>query len=158
MTINKKFVIGAAALTITAAAGTATALAATPAASNSSTYPPIVQKLADTFHLNPADVNKVFQDQKQMNQQQRQQKLNDYLETQVKAGKITEDQKNKMITKLEDLHSQLKNDTKGQRHQDMQNLRSQLEQWAKDNGINNIEDLLPPHAHRGDMHPAMEQG
>ncbi len=147
MNISKKLAISAAALTITGAAATATAVAATSPSTNNSSYPPIVQKIADTFHLNPSDVNNVFQQQKQMNQDQRKQKLNDYLEQKVKDGTITEDQKNKIETKLDELHQQLKSENKDQRHQDRQDLRSQLEQWAKNNGINNIDQLLPTHNH-----------
>lgn len=151
MSINKRIAIGAAALAITGAAATATALAATSTSTNS-TYPPIVQKIADKFHLSPADVNDVFQQQKQMNKEEKKQRLNDYLEQKVKDGTITEDQKNKVVAKLDELHQQLKNEDKDQRHQDLQTLKTQFEQWAKDNGINNIDQLLPRHDHVGGMH------
>ncbi len=111
----------------------ATTLAAT--SSGSSSYPPIVQKLASTFGLDPSKVNDVFKQQRQDNQTDRQARLKTVLDQAVKDGKLTSDQETKLIDELRSLHDQAKTD-----HQD---IKSRLDQWAKDNGITNLSDILP---------------
>lgn len=135
---NKKLIIAAVAAGVVGAAGIgATALAAS--SDNSPGYPPIVQKIASTFGLDPAKVDSVFKQQHQENVQNRQAKLKDILDQAVKDGKLTQDQENKLITELKSLHDQNKSD----RRQDRQNLKSQLDQWAKENGVTNLDQILP---------------
>jgi hypothetical protein len=83
----------------------------------------------------------------------RQQKLHDYLDQKVKDGTITQDQENKLLAKLDQLHLQLKNDNQQDRRGDHRQLFEQLQQWAKDNGIN-LDQVLPhPMGHPGFHHP-----
>jgi hypothetical protein len=111
----------------------ATALAATN--SGTTSYPPIVQKLASTFGLDPAKVNDVFKQQKQDNMANRQAKLKSTLDQAVKDGKLTQDQEDKLIAELQSLRSQAKDNR--------QDIRTQLQQWAKDNGVTNLDQILP---------------
>jgi polyhydroxyalkanoate synthesis regulator phasin len=111
----------------------ATALAAT--SSGTTSYPPIVQKLASTFGLDPAKVNDVFKQQKQDNMANRQAKLKSTLDQAVKDGKLTQDQEDKLIAELQSLRSQAKDNR--------QDIRTQLQQWAKDNGVTNLDQILP---------------
>lgn len=148
MSINKKTLAAAiAAGTIGTAGITASVMAATDGNTGSS-YPPIVQKIADRFHLNPADVNGVFKEQHQENMDKRQAKLKSYLDQKVKDGKITQDQENKILDKLKSLHDEFKTDSKQDRRQNHRQMFSELQQWAKDNGIN-LDDILP---HPAGMH------
>jgi hypothetical protein len=139
MKYSKKLIVTAATLGTVGAAGIgATAIAVT--SSSSSNYPPIVQKVASTFGLDPAKVNDVFKQQRQENMQSRQAKLKSTLDQAVKDGKLTQDQEDKLIAELKTLHDQNKTD----KRQDRLNMHSRLEQWAKDNGINNLDQILPP--------------
>jgi hypothetical protein len=151
MKYSKKLIITAATLGTIGAAGIgATAIAAT--SGNSSDYPPIVQKIASTFGIDPAKVNDVFKQQRQDNMQSREAKLKSTLDQAVKDGKLTQDQEDKLIARLKTLHDKNKTD----KHQDRRNMHSQLEQWAKDNGINNLDQILPqPPA---GMHHEMKPG
>jgi hypothetical protein len=119
----------------------ATAMAAT---SSSSTYPDIVQKIADRFHLNPSDVNSVFQQERTDRQANRHQKLVLMLDQAVSSGKITKDQETKILAELDNLQQQFKNESKQDRRSNHQTMQTQLQQWLKDNNINvNLDNLLP---------------
>jgi hypothetical protein len=142
MNYSKKLIIAAASVGVIGAAGIgATAIAATDGGSGN--YPPIVQKLASTFGLDPAKVNDVFQQQQQADRQNHQAKLKSTLDQAVKDGKLTNDQENKLIAELNSLHDQLESSNPTNRLQNRQNFKTQLEQWAKDNGINNLDQILP---------------
>ncbi len=134
--------IAAGVIGITGATGIALAATST----SSSTYPSIVQKIADKFHLNPSDVQQVFKDDRAAHEKDMQTKLNDKLEQAVKDGKLTEDQKTKLVAELQKLHDARKDDRvadRTERRQDRQNMHDELSQWAKDNGISNLSDILP---------------
>lgn len=135
MKYPKKLIIAASAVGAIGAAGIgATAMAAT--SSGTTSYPSIVQKIASTFGLDPAKVNDVFKQQQQTNQQDRQAKLKSTLDQAVKDGKLTSDQETKLIAELQTLHSQNKSNR-------TQSFKTQLEQWATDNGITNLDQILP---------------
>jgi hypothetical protein len=141
MVITKKLIIAAASAGAIGAAGIgASAFAAT---SGSTSYPPIVQKIAGTFGLDPAKVNNVFKQQRQDSRQDRQGKLKNTLDQAVKDGKLTASQETALLHELDTLKSQLKSESQNDRRQNRQALKSQLEQWAKDNGISNLDEILP---------------
>jgi polyhydroxyalkanoate synthesis regulator phasin len=145
MISNKKLLITSA---ITGLAGVGIITSSVIAATGTSTpsYPPLVQKIADTFHLNPSDVQKVFDQNKQDRQAQHEQKLKDHLDQLVKNGTITQDQEDKIIAKLKDLKQNLKSENRQNRTQNRDDFRAQIQQWLTDNGINvNLDQLLPPH-------------
>lgn len=141
MKISNKALVAAAASVAATGLITATAMAATSASSD--TYPPIVQKLADKFNLNPADVKSVFDQNRQDNKADRQQKLKATLDQAVKDGKLTQDQADKLLAKLKSLRDEFKSQNHQDRRQNHQQLHDVLEQWAKDNGISNLDEILP---------------
>jgi hypothetical protein len=148
---NKRLFITTGIVTLASAVGVgATALADSSTASNASGEPSgLVQKISDTFHLNKSDVQKVFDDWRTQHQQERRQQLAARLDQAVKDGKITEDQKNKILAKLDELHNQLKDNTSSDRRLNHHQLFEELQQWAKDNGIN-LGQLLPQSTRSGD--------
>ena len=138
MKYSKRLIVTAGVAGAIGAAGIGTtAIAAT--SSGSTNYPPIVQKIASTFGLDPAKVDNVFKQQRQDNQQNRQAKLKSTLDQAVKDGKITQSQEDSLIAELKTLHAQFKAD----KTQDRQNLKTQLQQWAQANGITNLDQILP---------------
>jgi 4-alpha-glucanotransferase len=155
MTTNKKLLIISAVTGVAGAGIIASSVMAATSPNNTSSYPPIVQKIADTFHLNAADVQKVFDQEKQDRQANHQQKFKDHLDALVKNGTITQDQADKIIAKLQDLKQNLKTENRQKRIQNRQNFKTQMEQWLKDNGINvSLDQLLPAHPDGNHMQPS----
>lgn len=139
---NKKVLSVLTAAGLIGVAASSAAVLAVNTGADDSTYPPIVQKLAEKFKLNPDEVNKVFEDEKQARQEKHKQKLNERLDKAVADGVITEDQKNIILAKIEELRTKYQDQTPKQRGQDTSNMHQEISQWAKDNGID-ISKLLP---------------
>lgn len=105
----------------------------------------LVDKIAEKFNLNKADVQKVFDDNKAENQAERQQKLEQRLDKAVSDGKITSSQKEEILAKLKDFQSfidSLKGKTPAERRVAIKAKKKELRQWAKDNKI--PEGILMP--------------
>lgn len=101
-------------------------------------YPPIVQKLAERFNLNPDEVNKVFAKQHQEMHQQHRAHLEERLTTAVEEGKITEEQKQAILKKMDEIKGKmekLRDLPAAERREALRNLRQELKDWAKDNNI-----------------------
>lgn len=102
----------------------------------------IVQKLADTFHLDKSKVQAVFDEQHKQGEANREKAYEDRLAKAVTDGKLTADQKTKILDEHNKLKSELdaamKTDTaadKTARKTAMNKIRAEAEQWAKDNNI-----------------------
>lgn len=102
------------------------------------TYPPIVQKLAERFGLDEGDVQDVFDevhDERYTDMMAKwEERLNDF----VTEGKITDQQKQALIDKQQELESmmlELRDKTPEERRTQMQALHDEFTQWLKDNGI-----------------------
>lgn len=100
---------------------------------NLDSYPTIIQNLAEKFGLNPSDVEQVFEDT-------RIEQRNAHLDQLVEDGKITEDQKNLIIEKMDEMHEKMEeirnaSMTSQERREAIKELRDEMEQWADDNGI-----------------------
>lgn len=98
----------------------------------------LADKIAQKFNLNKDDVQKVFDENRAQHEQERQQKIKDHLDQAVKDGKLTQDQENKIIAKLQELKTyfdSLKDKTPEERHEAMKAKHDELLQWAKDNKI-----------------------
>lgn len=102
----------------------------------------IVQKVAERFNLSQEDVQEVFDEHKTQLKEDMETKVDDRLSQAVTDGKITEEQKAKILEKQQELHSkmeanrdQLKDLTPEERRAQMDEQRKELEQWAEENGI-----------------------
>ena len=101
-------------------------------------YPPIVQKLAEKFNLNPNEVNKVFQEQRTEMHQRHRAHLEERLTTAVEEGKITEEQKQAILKKMDEIKGKmekLRDLPAAERREALRSLRQELKDWAKDNNI-----------------------
>ena len=110
------------------------------AATDPSTNPAsgLVQKIADKFNLNQADVQSVFDAQRTEMEAARQQEMKDELAAAVSAGKLTQDQADKVTAKLAELKANrdsLKDKTPQERRDAIKAARDALQQWATDNNI-----------------------
>lgn len=105
-------------------------------------YPSIVQKLVEKFGLKESDVQSVFDEAQQERQSQMQAKFEESLSQAVKDRKITEAQKQLILTKRQELKANsqanftnMQNMTPDQRKGDMQAQNQALTDWAKQNSI-----------------------
>ena len=139
MRIKKSLLVAGAVATI--------GLAGTGAVAHAATKPDpgkdgLVDKIAQKFSLNRDDVQKVFDEERQSHEAEHQAKVEERLTKAVTDGKITEEQKSKILAKLTELKSQmqtnheaLKDKTKEERKALMDQKQAELKQWAQDNNI-----------------------
>ena len=134
ITPSKKLILPVAAAAIIGAG--ALTVATTSAASSPSSN--LVQKIADTFHLDPAKVQAVFGQNRADRQAQAETNYEDRLSKAVTEGKLTAGQKSKVLAE----HIQLKAELEGatqktgtDRRSALQQIRTEAEAWAKSNGI-----------------------
>jgi len=87
----------------------------------------MIEKLSSKFNLNKDEVKNTFEEMRTQRQQERQKEMQAQFETRlnqaVKDGKITEDQKAKIMAKHQELQKE-----RGSKHDEM-------EAWAEKNGI-----------------------
>lgn len=129
------------------------------AATTSNGQSNLVDKLASTFKLNKADVQKVFDEDRASHQAEREQAMKTKLDQAVKDGKITQDQEDKLIAKLKELQADrkefkdMKEETQAERDAHKAKMDA-FKQWLTDNKI--PEDLARPMGGHGHMGPGME--
>lgn len=138
--MNTKYIVPVLALAI-AGSGTAS-VARVSASTNTSTGTSLVQKIAQKFGLQESEVQAVFDQDRAEHHAKMQEAMVDRLSEAVTAGKLTEEQKQKILDKQKQLQStheanreKFQSMTHEERHAEMQKLRTNLEQWAKENGI-----------------------
>ena len=102
----------------------------------------LVQKIADKFGLNKDEVQAVFDENRQEHQARMQQRYEERLTQDVKDEKITEEQKQLILQKHKELSEnrqskmeEMKNMSVEERKTEMERERQELENWAKENGI-----------------------
>lgn len=101
----------------------------------------IVQKIANRFGLKQEEVQSVFSEARLERQDQMQSRFEQRLAQDVEAGKITESQKQAIIDKHNELRERYvkpenwQNLSPESRQSLMHEKRTELENWAKDNGI-----------------------
>jgi hypothetical protein len=116
-------------------------------ASNGNTS--LVQKVAQRFGLNQADVQAVFDQDKQEHRAQMNAKYEQRLSQLVTDGKITEAQKQLILAKYKELEANkqsmmqnMKNLTPEQRKSVMDQQRQDIQSWAQQNNID-LKYLMP---------------
>lgn len=102
----------------------------------------IVQRIAKKFNLNESDVQAVFDAERDERMAEMNKKFEDRLSSLVSSGKLTEDQKQKVLAKKKELEASRKSDfenfknmTDEERKAEIDKRRTELESWAKENGI-----------------------
>ncbi len=140
MQIKKPLLVAGLVTTISAAglAGTQFAAAATSSDNGSS----LVDKIAQKFNLKTSDVQAVFDQNKSEHEAQHQADIKATLDQAVKDGKLTSEQETKILDKLKELkaqheadHQAMEDKTPEERKADMDAKKTEIEKWAKDNGI-----------------------
>jgi hypothetical protein len=117
--------------------------------SNKSGPDNLIQKIAQKFSLKEADVKAVFDEEKTARDAEHQKSFEEKLTQAVTDGKLTTEQKDKIIAKQKELQAKreanrdaMKDKTEDERHAAIDAERTELEQWAKDNNVP-IEYLRP---------------
>lgn len=102
----------------------------------------LIDKIATKFNLNKDEVKAVFEEERTAREAEMKAKMEERLSKAVTDGKITEEQKQKIITKLAELKSEreankdsMKDKTDEERKAAMEAKKSEIEKWASDNGI-----------------------
>lgn len=109
----------------------------------------LIQKISDTFHLNKADVQKVFDEHHAEHVAKREGKFEDRLSQAVKDGKLTEEQKTLILSKMKEFaNGSFKNMTPQERKAAMQKKHQEIEDFAKQNNIDS-KWLMPGVGMRG---------
>lgn len=136
-----KYAIGMTALALTLAGSSMLGLQVAEA-HDAGSFTSLKQKLVDRFHLNEGEVQAVFDEVRDQHQAERKVHLDERLTEAVTSGDLTEEQKQLILAKQEELQAQwesnraaLESMTKAERREAMKEHRDDLTQWAADNGI-----------------------
>jgi hypothetical protein len=114
------------------------------AASTGSGQDNLVDKIASTFHLSKADVQKVFDQNHQDKEAAHQQKFETKVKQAVKDGKITQDLADQLVAKQKELatyRDSLKDKKPSERMAAVKTKMDEFVKWAEANNIS--KDLLP---------------
>lgn len=161
MNTKQKIALGvvAGATVLAGAYGVTTAKAA-----DTTTLPPMVQGVAEKFGLNKDEVQKYMTEKRQENRVERQAvreaSLTTKLDEAVKAGKITESQKTAILAKHEEIQAKREGYstlTQAERRAKMQELRTEMQTFLKEQGIDG--SVMPtPQGPKGGMGGGMHRG
>lgn len=160
MNLKKKFILPVVMVMALglALAGGAYVKAQAATTSDGGTSKTIIQRLVERFNLNTADVQAVFDSAKADRQAEMKAKEEAQLTQLVTDGKITEAQKQLIIAKRSEMEANRPTEpvkdsalTPAQRKTEMEKQRTELETWAKDNGID-VQYLFGRFGHMGHGH------
>ena len=109
----------------------------------------IIQRIAQKFNLNEDEVKTVFEEHKTERQAEMKQKHEEHLNQLVSEGKLTEDQKNALIAKREEMREKYgknkedwKNMSKEEKIEKKKAWQEEMHNWAEENGID-LKELRP---------------
>lgn len=125
-----------------ASIGIASVIGAGTVAAQTATQTSLADKIATKFNVNKDDVQQVIDQDHQERHAEMEQRMEERLQAAVDAGKLTSDQKAKILAKHDEMEKEreanreaMENKTPEERRAAIEQKRTELEQWAKDNGI-----------------------
>lgn len=101
----------------------------------------LITAIAQKFNLNEVDVKAVFEEERSKREAERKAQMEHKLTQAVTDGKISEAQKTTILNKFQEMknnrpnHTDFKNETPEQRKAQMDAKKTDMENWAKENGI-----------------------
>src|SRR4030043_1625048 len=95
------------------------------AATNSSNSP-LIENLAKKFNTTTDEVKGVFEQTREQRQEEMKKQIEENLTQAVKDGKITEDQKNTILSKMTNIQTQM---------EEAMNAREDVKNWVDDNNL-----------------------
>ncbi len=107
----------------------------------------LVSKIADRFNVSEQEVQEVFEEHKAEKLEERKEMVSKKLQAKVDDRTITQEQKDALEVKLEEMHEQkraLKDQDldKEEMKEQLQAIRGEFEAWAEENDIS-LQDVLP---------------
>jgi alpha-glucosidase (family GH31 glycosyl hydrolase) len=144
MNIKKSLLVAGAVTTVslTGLAGAGVASAATVTTTGTDPMSSLMDRIATKFNINEDELKTVFEQDRTARQAERTTQMNTELEKLVTDGKITSAQKDKIVAKRDAMKAEMEANrdamqgkTAEERKTLMDQHRAELEQWAKDNGI-----------------------
>ena len=108
----------------------------------SETNSPLLQNLAEKFNSSPEDIKGVFDQTKEERKHERQKAIEASLNQAVEEGMITEDQKNTIQSKQEEIRKQM---------DEVKAAKEDLRKWADEEDVD-LKDIFPgkgKFGHRG---------
>ncbi len=118
----------------------------------------LAQKIAQKFNLNQDEVESVLEEHHEQKKAEHKQDRSEKLSQAVSDGKITEEQKDKIVAKIEEFDSEreaskgkAKQMSKEERKAMMDTKRNELKEWADQNDIPEeaLHYLMPHRRHGG---------
>lgn len=129
--------------------GSAFTMHAAAQSTNSSSSNSLASKIASRFSLDEAEVKEVLDEdraeRKAEHDAERRTRIEERLTQAVTDGKLTEEQKTKILERLDsrkDLFDNLKDKTEEERQQALKTQRDDDKKWAEENGID-VNYLMP---------------
>lgn len=134
--MTKKYLIPMAAVAFIGA--TVYGVAHASAADASNDRHTLIQKIADKFNVDKAKVQEVFDEHKSERQAEHAAKYEERLNQAVTDGKLTAEQRNKLISKHQELKVKMDaamEKTGTERREAMSDMKDEATAWAESNGI-----------------------
>jgi hypothetical protein len=162
MKVKKPLMVAgvASVMALSSAAGMALTSADTTSTNDGKTS--LIDKIATKFNLKKTDVQAVFDQDRSEHQAAREKEVKADLDQAVKDGKLTAQQETLLIAKQSEMKTfmeSLKDKTDAERKSAMDAKRTELQTWAKDNGIaNEYLRLGIGHGHGGPGGPGGDMG
>lgn len=142
MNFMKKYILSVAVVGVSALGGVIYLSTQASAAENISPQPTLIERIASRFNLSKDEVQTVFNENREVRQAEHRKQCEERLDKAVADGKITTDQKKKILDKQAELKAKYKNGTNDWRAMTLEERRAQhtkhrteIETWAKENGI-----------------------
>ena len=129
-------------------------------ADDNTTFPPAIQALVDRFNLNEGEVSEVLEETRAQKHEEKQALMGEKLDGLVSEGKLTEDQKSKLLAKLDEMranHEGWQNTDKEERMEMMQQRKEEMRSWAEEEGIN-LEEIFLGEGFKGGFHRSKHFG
>jgi hypothetical protein len=139
-TLSKKIIIPMAAVAVVGAGlyGTSQASADNNASTSGDPRAALIQKLADTFHLDKAKVQEVFDQDRAQHEQAHEANYEARLSRAVANGQLTDGQKDAILAEHKQLKAKLdaaRDKTGSDRRAAMDSVRQAAESWAQQNNL-----------------------
>lgn len=97
-------------------------------------YPPFIQKLIEKFNLNQEEVYNFLEEDREERRQEMQAHFEERLNQLVTDGKITETQKQAILSKKEELEQE-RAQNQEERGEKREEHMEEMKKWAEENGI-----------------------
>ncbi|HKX24484.1 MAG TPA: hypothetical protein VJM46_04550 [Candidatus Saccharimonadales bacterium] len=110
----------------------------------------LVDRIASTFNLNKGDVQKVFEQEHQARETERQQKFEERVKQAVDDGKISQDLADQLVAKQKEMQTyrdSIKDKSAEEHRSLMKTKMDEMQKWLKDNNID--KSLFGPMGGRG---------